>query len=596
MQNASDVKTVFEISWEVCNKVGGIFTVVASKAAQMVAKYGSNYFLVGPYFPKKAAGVFDEKPCPIEWKSVVDSLKKKGIELHFGSWFVKGAPQVVLVDFTNFSAKTNDVKRNLWEWYGIDSLGTDFFDFAEPVVWGVAVGMMIEEFLKISQNKVVAHCHEWLAGSALLYLKHAALCVGTVFTTHATTLGRTLSSQNKDLYSNMEQLHVEKELGNLPVSVRAKHQLEVACAKECDVFSTVSEITGIEAEHLLKRKPDILLLNGLDLARFPTFEEASVKHKVLKERVFDFVISFFFPHYQFDFENTLLFFLAGRYEFHDKGIDVYLRALALLNEKLKMEKSKMTVVAFVFVPGNVRAVRQEVLEGKAAYEDIKETIEDNREDIKHKIVERLVASKGTSTVLSDDVLEELAPKLKHFEKKGLPGVSTHDVYDEQADAILQMLGELNLKNSESDRVKIVYYPIYLTGSDGVLNTNYYETMQGCHLGVFPSFYEPWGYTPLEAGALGVPSITTDLSGFGRFILSSSRPKVNQGIWALPRLGKDDEFVTEQLAITMHDYVKLSKQDRIANKIAAREIANLCDWKIFVQKYFEAHELALRSAP
>jgi glycogen(starch) synthase len=591
----SKAEICFEVSWEVCNKVGGIFTVVQSKILPMKEHYGDNYFLVGPYFPKKSWGIFEEHISPAECKGAFDRLKQEGIEVHCGTWITKGNPNTLLVDFTNFSAQKNEVKRKLWDWYQIDSLNSEWYDFDEPVMWAYAVGRLIEELSKVfAGKKIVAHFHEWLAGAGLLYLRHEKAKVGTVFTTHATTLGRSLAMQERDIYEQLEGIDSDGEAKRLGISVWAKHLLEKQSAQNAHVFTTVSEITGMEAEHFLGRKPDVLLFNGLDMAKFPSFEEASLKHKFFKNRMKQFLMYYFFPYYTFDIENTLIYFVAGRYEFHDKGVDVFIKALGRLNDQLKAEKCEKTIVAFFWIPGNVKAIRPELLESRTFFNDIKKSVEEVHEDVQNKVSELLIMGKEISskTLLGDDFLQEVKPKLKRLARKGLPPLSTHFLFDEDTDLIMKTLREVGLDNSPDDVVKIVFYPIYLSGADGLLDTSYYESMQGSHLGVFPSYYEPWGYTPLEAAALGVSSLTTDLSGFGQYICKECSPSKYPGIFVLQRFKKSTEEIIKSLTDMMSQFAHFTTKERIENKIMAQKIAATADWKLFIERYIEAHNKAI----
>lgn len=585
----------FEVSWEVCNKVGGIFTVVQSKVLPMKEKYGDNYFLIGPYFPKKVWGSFEEHASPEQCKGAFESLKAEGIEVHCGNWLIKGSPNTLLVDFTNFSAQKNDIKRKLWDWYQIDSLNTEWFDFDEPVVWAYAVGRLLEELSKVySDKKVVAQFHEWLAGSALLYLKHQNVKIGTVFTTHATTLGRSLAMQERDIYQDLEKINSDEEARRLGSSVWAKHSLEKQSALNASVFTTVSEITGLEAAHFLGRKPDVLLFNGLDMSKFPTFEEASVKHKLFKNRIKEFLMYYFFPYYHFDIDKTLIFFLAGRYEFHDKGIDVFINALGKLNDKLKAEKCDKTIVVFFWVPGNVKSIRGELLESKQYFNDVQDSIGDIHEDIHSRLLHLLLGEKEITkqNLLGDEFLEELKPKLKRLSRKGSPPLTTHFLFDEDKDAILNKLRAVGLDNSADDVVKAIFYPIYLSGADGLLDTSYYESMQGSHLGVFPSYYEPWGYTPLEAAALGVSSITTDLAGFGQYLCKECNQGKYPGIFVLQRFKKSEAEIEDSLADMMYRFAHFTAKERTENKIIAQKLSMTADWKLFIENYVDAHNRAV----
>ena len=491
----------------------------------------------------------------------------------------------------NYRHRLNDIKRELWDWYKIDSLRAPP-DYDEPVVWAYAAGMLIEKLSSCYKGKkIVAHFHEWLSGAGLLYLKKKNLGIGTVFTTHATILGRTLASSNIDLYNVWDKINPDQEV--YKYNIEAKHLVEKNSAAFADAFTTVSEITGMEAEHLLKKKPDFLLPNGLDISKFPSFEEIAIKHRLQRDRIREFTLSYFFPYYTFDLKETLVYFIAGRYEFHDKGIDIFIKALGRLNEKLKHSKSKKTIIAFIWVPANFRNIRPELLENKTLYQDIKDALEEVHDDVDKNIVYSFVSNKKLTKedLFDDDFLTEMKIRIARFVKKGKPPALTHDLYDEN-DIILKTTVSAGLKNEGDDPVKIVYYPIYLSGADGLLNLNYYEAMQGSHLGIFPSYYEPWGYTPLEAGALGVSSVTTDLAGFGRYFCAECAQSSTPGIFVLKRLNKSDDDVVNQLVAVMYNFANLPKEERIANKLQARKVASMADWNIFVNNYIEAHNLAV----
>jgi len=588
---------VFEVSWEVCNKVGGIWTVISSKANQIKKYYGNNYICVGPFFADKLAGQFEENPTPEDCKDVCKELTEKGIVLHFGKWLIKGEPKTILVDYTNFRFNTDQIKKELWESFQVDSLYSNNAEYNEPLVWSYACGIAIEKLAKLYNKKAVAQFHEWLAGAGLLYLRKNDIPVGTVFTTHATVMGRALASANVDLFykpeggerCNLELIDIDKK--SYEFHTEGKHLIEKASANNADVFTTVSEITGMEAGYVLKRKPDKLLSNGLDIDKFPTFEEASIEHRRHRGMIREFMIYYFFPYYQFDIKNTLFFFLAGRYEFRDKGIDVYIQALARLNDRLKLEKSDKTIVAFIWVPAGVKGINQDILENRTLFNDIKDGLDEEMDNIHKNILYDIVSRKKIveGTVLSKNFIEETKKKVMKFKKKGIPPIVTHDLLN-YGDTIVEHLLKSGLDNMDDDRVKMIFYPIYLTGADGLLDLTYYEAMQGGHLGVFPSFYEPWGYTPLEAAALGVSSVTTDLAGFGRYILRKKERKY-PGIFVLKRMDRTDEQIINDLTNFMYKFTKFSKQERAKNKIEAKKIAGFADWKHLVMNYIDSHNLA-----
>lgn len=582
---------VFEVSWEVCNKVGGIYTVVKSKAKNMVDRYGEEYFLIGPYFPQNALGEFEEKMPSEKLKRVFEKLKKEGIVCHYGRWLIDGQPQTILIDFAGFTKNTNKIKGEFWEKYGIDSLSTRFHDYDEPLTWACAAGRLIEV---LASKPTVAHFHEWLSGGGLLYLKSVNAEAATVFTTHATMIGRSLASSDVDIYSRLKEINADEEAAR--IGIQAKHLTEKSCAANADVFTTVSEITGIEAEAFLGRKPDVLLLNGLDMESFPTFEDAAIKHRLLRRKIKDFIMAYFFPYYSFDIENTFIYFLAGRYEFRDKGIDIYIKSLAKLNAKLKEEKCQYTIVAFIWVPGNIRGIKPELLSSKTVFEDIQEDLHDENDEIVSRLIYSMAAKKSVNAekLLGKSLSAELKRKVLRFRSKGTPPISTHDLYNEEQDSIINAVKSAGLLNRQEDKVKVIFYPIYLKSADKLLNLSYYEAMQGSHFGVFPSYYEPWGYTPLEAAALAVSSVTTDLAGFGSYVSENSGKEAKTpGIFVVKRFQRKDSEVINELSRFMLRFAHFSKEERIKNKIDAKRLASQADWKIFIENYIEAHKKAIK---
>jgi len=583
---------LFEVSWEICNKVGGIFTVVQSKAALIQEHYGNGYFMMGPYFHNKAQAEFQEQMPPEEFKQIFAELQQEGINCHFGKWLIKGTPNTILIECSDFASQKDNIKKELWEKFQIDSLGTTFYDFDEPTIWAYACGKLIEKAASAFQNKQIAmQAHEWLSGAAILYLKARKVRVGCVFTTHATMLGRTMSGHNIDIYNTLDQVDPDAEAKRF--GIQSKYSTEKACAHNAEVFTTVSEITGLEAEKLLGKKPDVLLPNGLDMAKFPTFDELSIRHKILKQKIREFLMFYFFPYYSFNLSKTLIFFICARYEYHVKGADLLIKSLSMLNERLKKEKSDKTIVTFFWIPGNNRGVKPLMLENASYFKDIKDNVEESWDYIKNKIITSVVSKKKISTdLLFGDQFSELQLKLRRFQKEGLPPLNTHDLHDEESDPILNGFKAHGLTNKEEDRVKVVFYSTFLTGADGMLDTNYYESIIGSHLGIFPSIYEPWGYTPLEAAALGVASVTADLAGFGKFIDKIHPPGKFPGVYILKRHNKSFDESTKDLADYLYKYSHLSKPDRVKTKMQARNVAHLADWKTLIKQYYKAHNLAI----
>ncbi|MBN2013698.1 MAG: hypothetical protein JW778_00815 [Candidatus Altiarchaeota archaeon] len=585
---------LFEVSWEVCNKVGGINTVIVSKTPYLVRHYKENYCLIGPHLPEKAVAEFQEKIPPDKLHHIFERLHGEGIVCHYGRWLINDNPSTILVDYTGYTKKNNDIKARLWEEYKIDSLGTYFHDFDEPILWGHAVGRLLEEICQSYKRKKVAQFHEWLSCGALLYLKMRKVKIGTVFTTHATMLGRTLAGNNVDLYNLLGKIDPEEEAYNW--NMAAKHQVERVSAHVCDVFTTVSEITAIEAEHFLKKKPDILLFNGIDLKNHPSFDEVAVKHRLYREKIKDFIQYYFFPYYSFDLDNTLIYFISGRYEFHNKGLDVFIQALGKLNQKLKNEKSKRSIVVFFWIPADVVRIKPSLSKARAYYDDIKDSINDDIDTIKKKMITCLVSKQSITEcrLFSNDFMNQTDKKVLRFLIQGNPPLCTHDLKNEENDPILKSFNEEGLLNRKEDPVKVVFYPIYLTGADSLLDLTYDEAVIGSHLGVFPSYYEPWGYTPLETAALGVASVTTDFSGFGRYLeIDSARD--NMGVFVIDMLGKSDRKKVDNLYESLYNFSSLSTDERVRNKVEAQRLSILVDWEILIHNYLKAHQLALERA-
>jgi glycogen(starch) synthase len=583
---------VFEISWEVCNKVGGIYTVLTSKAEQMQTHY-KNYFLIGPYFEQHAKAEFTEKSPPDIFRHAFEELSNEGMIFHYGSWDdIKGRPQVILVEFLGIVGRKNDLKGEYWNDYKIDSM-RGYWDFEEPMLWSYCIGRLLHKMCdtSIRDKKVVAQFHEWMSSFGLLYLKKNCGRIATVFTTHATILGRTLASNGVDLYNSLNNLDPLHEAYRF--NIEAKYLTEKAAALNADVFTTVSEITGIEAERFLSRKPEVLVYNGLDIEKFPSFEDISIKHRASREKIHEFLTYYYFPYYTFDIDMNLLFYTVGRYEYHNKGYDILIKALGKLNERLKRENNvEHTVTFFFWIPMEQHGLKIEVLENKNYYMHIKNYINANGTEILTRLIYDIISRKehAEQDILTDSFMQNLHKDLLAFERKGNPPFSTHNL-DEHNNLLINAFKQNGLLNRKEDIVKVIIEPVYLDGNDGFIDMTYYDAIIGCHLGLFPSYYEPWGYTPLEGIALGVPALTTDLSGFGLFAKEHNARK--EGVYILERLNRKDDLVVEEFASMMYKFMKFTQPQRVECKLNAKNFSSLADWKIFVEYYVNAHNMALQ---
>ena len=586
-------EVLFEVSFEVCNKVGGIYAVLESKAKRMVDLYKDNYFLIGPYYPEKAAAEYLKQNPPSLCEKAISDLKEEGINCHFGKWLIQGKPNVILVDFSEILKKVNDIKFGLWKDYKIDSLGTGF-DFDEPLAWSIACGKVIEKLLPSFKGKrVIGQFHEWLSGAALLYLHKK---IPTLFTTHATTLGRTIAGWGEDLYSEIDEA-MKRGTAVDPkraykYGVQAKHLMEKACAFNATVFSTVSEITAREAEYLIGKKPDITLPNGLDMERFPTMEEFALLHGKYREKIKHFFSAYFSPFYETNMWDAMIFFTSGRYEFRNKGYDVFIEALGKLNEKMKKESVKKNIFVLFYVPKGDIKENVDLIESIKLYDDFKEKVSDELPWIEETILDSLIKGRipKTSVLFRKDFLQECKRKYSSFKKEGTPPLSAYIVDDN--DLIVTNFRKNSLLNRQEDRVKVILYPTYLSATDRFLGLNIEQATQGSHLGVFPSYYEPWGYTPLECAANGVMSITSDLSGFGIFIKQHSNQSEMPGIIVLDRENKTHDEIVNSLYETMLKIVTMPRNERIPKKAQAKYLASLADWKILIKNYIKAHNMAI----
>jgi len=580
---------IVEVSWEVCNKVGGIHTVITTKAPYAL-NLAKNYLFIGPY--KEEGTEFIERKVPQKYRKVIDEAEKKGIKIHYGKWQIRGEPEVMLIDFSGLWEKKNEIKKWYWDNYKIDSLFSPP-DFDEPLIWSYGAGILLSCMSK--KFSFIAHFHEWLSGGALLYLKAPKVDktnIKTIFTTHATILGRTIASSGKDLYKLIKNINPDEEARRY--NIQAKHLTEKASANVTDIFTTVSEITGYEAEHLLGRKPDLILPNGMDMSKFPTLEETTLMHVKSREAIRSFLSYYFFPYYVFNLKHNLVFFILGRYEYRNKGIDVTVKALAKLNDYLKSINSYRTITAFFFIPMANKGIRMDLLENKNKYNTISSFVEWNEKEILDNIKATIISGGNfnVNSIFTKDFLVEARKHLVGFKREGNPPISTH--YVDESTPLMRDLYNSGLDNKPDDKVKVIVYPVYLSENDGLLGLAYYYVLAGGHLGIFPSYYEPWGYTPIESASMGTPAITTDMAGFGKYLLGKQKETntVGRGIYVLEREGKNDEEVVNELFITLKRFSMLSHSERVHERLSAKTLSELFGWEHLIAYYKKAYELVL----
>lgn len=531
---------IFQTSWEVCNKIGGIYTVLSTQAKSLHDIHGDNLIYVGPYFGNDGNLFFKEdKKIFEEWASAYKS--DAGITVKIGRWNIPGNPIAILVDFKTFYEDLNAYFYEMWDKYQVDSLNS-YGDYDEAVTFGLAAAKTIEHFIQYHQQTKadnIAQFHEWTTASGLLYCKSHCPFVRTVFTTHATTTGRSICFNNKQLYEYFKLYNGDQMAGEL--NVQAKHSLEKKAAQNADCFTTVSELTARECEQLLEKRPDIVTPNGFESGFIPqgakyakAKKDARAKLKEVAENLFGQKVS----------NDALFIGTGGRYEFRNKGIDLFLESLKELSESQDFRRE---TIAFILVPGwNIGP----------------------RKDLQQRMSER----KPTYTLL----------------RKNL----THDIYNLTEDQLYGTMQAYNFDNEAGKNVKVILVPSYLNGDDGIFNKSYYDLLIGLDLTVFASYYEPWGYTPLESAAFGIPTITTDLAGFGLWV-SDKQVDITNGVAVINRNDHNYLEAAHEICRNIKVLAGMDTKGFEATKKKAEEIAEGCSWTEFVKYYEEAFKIAIQ---
>ena len=605
---------LFEVATEVANKVGGIYSVLKSKAPVTVAQYKHRYHAIGPLNKANyqneveeidwdAEGAFPDELRPIQ--DTLRSMRHDGVQFVYAKWLIEGSPKVILFDLDSVRWKLNDWKGDLWAQVNIPSPDNDW-ETNDAILLGYLVTWFLGKLSVLdTHHALVAHFHEWLAGVALPLCRKKRVDAVTIFTTHATLLGRYLcASGDVDFYNHLQYFDVDQEAGKRGIYHR--YCIERAAAHTADVFTTVSHITALEAEHLLKRKPDGILPNGINVVKFQAVHEFQNLHAIKKEKINDFIRGHFHGNLDFDLDNTLYFFIAGRYEYKNKGADMFIEALARLNYRLKASGSKKTVIAFIIMPAATNSFTVEELRSQAAVRALENTVNEVTKNIGRKIFERAVQypHNGFTQELPVDLEELLSQSDKIALKRRvialraeyrLPAIVTHNMKDDANDPILNQIRKVQLFNQPSDRVKVIFHPEFLNANNPILGLDYDEFVRGTHLGVFPSYYEPWGYTPAECTVMGVPSITTNLSGFGAYMedLIEANQAKDYGIYIVDRRFKAPDESVEQLVDYMEEFVKKTRRQRINQRNRTERLSDLLDWRRMGLEYVKARQLALR---
>lgn len=584
-----------EVAWEVCNQIGGIYTVVRSKVPYIVEKWGDQYCLIGPKLEDRLPAEFEEKESWDEndpYGKAVLALREAGYEVHYGRWLTQGTPKVVLMSPHQADGEMKEIRQYLLQQHHINIFNPE--DLLTDVVrFGHLVYRFFEELDKVSGNTdVIAHFHEWMTGMPIGEIKRNGLKIRTVFTTHATLLGRYVAMNDQNFYRNLPSIEW------LPAAqkfyIEPQVRLERLAANESTVFTTVSDVTGKECEFLLGRKPDLILPNGINLHRFIATHTLQNLHGEFKEKIHEFTMSHFFHNYTFDLDDTVYFFTSGRYEYHNKGYDLTLEALRRLNERMKKEKMKTTVVMFFITKQPFESINPRVLQSRAVMDEIRNTCEEILKQVKDKLFESAASSEDASLPILNDFVDDYwkyryRKMIQSWKSDYWPIVVTHNLKNDDGDEIIGYLRSAELVNKPDDRVKVIYHPDFISPSNPLFGMDYPQFVRGCHLGIFPSYYEPWGYTPLECVARGVPAVTSDLSGFGDYCFKRFRNLDDNGIYIIKRRNRTYDESADQLADTMYAFLQLNRRDRIILRNTVESYAENFSWETLVDHY----ELAYR---
>ncbi len=585
-------KFLIEVSFEAGNKVGGIWTVLTSKSAYIKKQFGDNYLAIGFYNPNQAAVEFIESPPPQYIKDAMGNIKLEGVKIYFGKWSSANNVNLVLIDAKEFENKhINEVKKDFWDNFKIDSLNSPE-DYNEPLAWSYAAGAVIEALSKTIKQPVVAQVHEWLSAGSILYLKYKKIKVPTVFTIHATVLGRAISYSggNTNVYviSNTGINHdMPYEYG-----VAAKHFTEKAGAFNATVFTAVSSVVAKEANVILGKKPDFITINGMDIADLPKAEELTSMRVNAKKKLDNFVNAYFLPYYDINPSSLKVFVTSGRYEFYDKGYDVFIDALGKLD---KMMTDGNYVIALIAVPSGTIGVRNDVVANYLTYVSVKSALDEDVKTFDSVVsssvkLEEGVVDKAYSKIINDS--KRLISQLRRPKPTNPPLTPFILSYPENNDAIINKLHENKLENSAENHVKVIFYPKYLAVGDELLNLTYYEMLALSTAGFFLSKYEPFGYTPLEAAAYMSISFTSDFSGFGQYLLDDY-DKSYKGVFVEKMLGKKRDDCITAIANDMMKIALMGDDDLLKLKISANDLANQFGWEKFLPVYLQAYDAALK---
>jgi glycogen synthase len=585
--------TVFEVAWEVCQQVGGIYTVIRSKAPTAVDIWGDRYFTVGPFNPETSPVEFEPGSAPEPIARTLKTLAAEGIAGQFGRWLVTGQPQTILFDLRSVQNRLPEIRRTMRSYHDIDIPPGDELQDGSLML-GYCAARFFEVLLagKDMPSPVVTHFHEWQGGAAIPEMRRRNVPAAIVFTTHATILGRYEAHQNAKFYDDLPRLDWLSIARRYNIEPLAR--LERAAAHGCHVLTTVSEVTAEECTHLLDRPCDVVMPNGLNIERFEALHEFQNLHLQHKLQIHRLVMALFFSSYTFDLDQTLYFFTSGRFEYRNKGFDLTLEALARLNIMLQRDELDCTVVFFLITRRPFRWINSEILRRLAMLDELRRNCNSIETVLGEKLF--LATARGElpdlDTLLDDYWRLRLKRVIYARQTPALPPIVTHDLTDDANDPVLEQLRYLRLINQPGDPVKVVYHPDFVEASNPLFGMDYDQFVRGCHLGIFPSFYEPWGYTPLECIARGVPAVTSDLSGFGSYIQGVMPDHDEQGMYVARRRGRGFDDSAQALAEWLLAFCHRDRRQRISQRNRVERCSDQFDWDILARNYQQAYIRAI----
>ncbi|MCF0197165.1 MAG: glycogen/starch synthase [Bacteroidaceae bacterium] len=537
---------IFESSWEVCNKVGGIYTVLSTRARTMQKMMEDKVVFIGPDFWKgKENPLFHEDKRL--WRGWAKTASGEGLNVRVGRWNVPGTPLVILVDFQPFFARKNEIYAEAWNDFQVDSLHA-YGDYDEASMFSYAAARVVESFythqLK-SMERVVYQAHEWMTCLGVLYIQKHVPEIATIFTTHATSIGRSIAGNNKPLYDYLWAYNGTQMAQEL--NMESKHSVEHQAAKYVDCFTTVSDVTATECLELLDRECDAVLPNGFEPDFVPSGKDFERKRQEARDRMFRVANALTGVEFA---DDTLIVATSGRYEFKNKGIDAFLESM---RRTLYREDLKRPVLALVQVPAWVASPRADLRE-------------------------RLASGMTFSTPLDNPII-------------------THDLHYQENDMVCRQLHAWEMRNAGDDRVKVIFAPCYLDGADGIFDMPYYDLLIGDDLTVYPSYYEPWGYTPLESIAFHVPCVTTSLSGFGKWAvkMKGGDSRIVDGVEVIARTDYNYDELCNRIADTVVAFSALVPSEVTAVRKKAAKLSDKAQWAQFITHYEKAYNVALHRA-